>query len=220
MMLVFYFTRAEHALSNVRLRRVKISNLENLNDPFEWAAPALEHAEDRWALKATRTEMSKTTGMICFSENWRNPVQWAHYADHHRGVCMGLEVQDSMLTKVKYRQERSPGGNLGEMLEEVRLDHKWMIDVISTKFAHWSYEEEHRAFLKLDPATIENGLYFKSFGDDMRLVQLIAGPKSRVTRQEFADALGPMASEVRCMKARLAFKTYEVCEQQNARLWK
>ncbi|HSX95144.1 MAG TPA: DUF2971 domain-containing protein [Hydrogenophaga sp.] len=219
-MLVYYFTSATHALSNVRLQRLKISDLENLNDPFEWAAPALERPEDRWALQATRKEMSKTTGMICFSQNWRNPVQWAHYADRHRGICMGLEVQDNMLTKVKYRDERSPGGNLEELLEQRKLDHSWMIDVISTKFAHWAYEEEHRAFLSLDPATEEDGMYFKSFGDDMRLVQLIVGAKSLVTRQELADALGPMAPKVRCKKARLAFKTYEVCEQLDERRWR
>ena len=199
---------------------MKISNLENVNDPFEWAAPALERPEDRWALKATRKQMSKTTGMICFSKNWRNPVQWAHYADHHRGVCMGLEVRDEMLTNLKYRHERSPGGNLGQMLAEGRLDHAWMIDVISTKFSDWSYEEEHRAFLNLAPCTAEHGLYFKSFADDMRLVRLIVGPKSSVTQQDLADALGSMAPQVQCIKARLAFTTFEVCEQQKERLWK
>lgn len=219
-MLVYYFTSATHALSNVRHRRLKISNLENLNDPFEWAAPALEHRQDRKALRAVRREMSKTSGMICFSEDWRNPVQWSHYADHHRGVCMGMELRAGALTKVTYRQERSEGGNLSQMLAEGRLSQEWMMDVLSTKFAHWSYEAEHRAFLNLDPSTIEDGLYFKSFDDDMRLVRLIVGPKSSVTRRDLAYALGPLAPQVRCIKSRLAFKTYEVCEQHDENLWK
>ena len=158
--------------------------------------------------------------MICFSESWRNPVQWAHYADQHRGVCMGLEIRDDLLTKVKYRQERSEGGNLSQMLAEGRLTHAWMMDVLSTKFVHWSYEQEHRVFVNLDPLTAENGLYFKPLDDDMRLVRLIVGPRSTVTRQDLADALGPMASQIRCIKARLAFKTYEVCEQHDESLWK
>lgn len=219
-MLVYYFTSATHALSNVRLRRLKISNLENLNDPFEWAAPALERREDRRALRALRHEMSTRSGVICFSESWRNPVQWAHYADHHRGVCLGLEVRADLLTKVQYQQERSEGGTLSQMLAERRLTHEWMMGVLSTKFAHWSYEQEHRVFVNLDPATVENGLYFKHFDDDMRLVRLIVGPRSTVTRQDIANALGPMAPQVRAIKARLAFKTYEVCEQHDEELWR
>jgi hypothetical protein len=43
--------------------------------------------------------------MLCFSRDWHNPVQWSHYADKHRGICLGFDVPDSLLVPVQYTKE-------------------------------------------------------------------------------------------------------------------
>ena len=42
-----------------------------------------------------------------------------------------------------------------------------MTKVLSTKFSHWSYENEYRLFVPLD--TRHNGLYFMDYGDELIL---------------------------------------------------
>jgi hypothetical protein len=91
-MRVYHFTSCKAALSILDSRRLRLSRIANLNDPFEFLAADLSDKANRWALKKTKNDLSKTKGVICFSENWTNPVQWAHYARSHRGVCLGFDV--------------------------------------------------------------------------------------------------------------------------------
>ena len=44
-------------------------------------------------------------GLVWFSANWNNPVQWSHYADHHRDLCLGFKVT-AQAHKVAYVSER------------------------------------------------------------------------------------------------------------------
>ncbi len=35
-------------------------------------------------------------------------MQWAHYADNHHGMCLGFDVNDDVLAKIRYSAERVP----------------------------------------------------------------------------------------------------------------
>ena len=52
-----------------------------LNDPFEFLGAELSDRNFRKAIKKTKKDLSKTKGILCFSKNWKNPVQWSHYTD-------------------------------------------------------------------------------------------------------------------------------------------
>lgn len=218
-MQVYYFTSAHHALSNVEKRRVKLSQLGNLNDPFEWAAPAFLKREDRKIMRETRLEMGRRWGLLCFSANWQNPVQWGHYADRHRGLCLGFEVPDVYLSAVTYVNQREQIECLSTLRASGALDEEWMKGMVCTKFSHWACEEEWRVFVNLDPSTQEAGLFFKSFDASLRLNQIIVGAESEVTRAQIDTVLGPLRGEVKCKKARLAFRSFEVCEQLDPARW-
>ncbi|CAM3626935.1 hypothetical protein [Polynucleobacter brandtiae] len=45
-------------------------------------------------------------GMISFSEDYKSPLLWSHYAEQHAAVCLEFEVPDDMLLKVGYRKDR------------------------------------------------------------------------------------------------------------------
>lgn len=218
-MLVYHFTKAPYALENIEKRRLKIARYHALNDPFEFASPAFVLEADRKSWQATKLEMDRRSGILCFSENWTNPVQWSHYADHHKGVCLGFEVRPQLLRKVLYFEERQRIEDLSRFMADGRMTHDWMEGVICTKFSHWAYEQEHRAFVALDPTDHENGLHFQKFNDDLTLAEVIVGPLSTVTRAQLDKALGDLKFPVRTLKARLAFQTFNVCEQRDATLW-
>jgi len=88
-----------------------------------------------------------------------------------------------------------------------------------TKYSHWRYEREWRMFVWLKDARVDEGRFFADFGPDMRLTSLIVGALSPVSRDEVAQALGDLDSEVEVMKARLAFRSFRVVRQRNRRLW-
>ena len=97
--------------------------------------------------------------------------------------------------------------------------HEAVLELLTTKYQHWHYEQEVRAFLGLEEKDADTALYFTEFSDKLKLVQVIVGAESTITRAELRDALGKLSDTVSQVKARLAFRTYTVVEQNNAALW-
>ena len=85
-MLVYHFVNAHYGIEDIHKRRLKISRFMDLNDPFEFLGADLSDREFRRALKNTKVKLSESKGLLCFSESWRNPVLWGHYADKHKGL--------------------------------------------------------------------------------------------------------------------------------------
>ena len=79
-MLGYYLTGAQFALSNLALRRIKISRFLDLNDPFELLGVDVIDPAQRIAFRAMKQEINESKGLICFSKSWRNPLMWGHYA--------------------------------------------------------------------------------------------------------------------------------------------
>lgn len=105
-MLLYNLSPTPYALSNIALRRLKISRLSDLNDPFELLAADLLNPLHRKAFADWKHELSQSTGLICFSKSWRSPLLWGHYADRHSGIALGFEVPDSLAVDVFYSATR------------------------------------------------------------------------------------------------------------------
>jgi hypothetical protein len=212
---VYHFTSAKHGLADVRLRQLKIATLADINDPFELAVCCNDRIR-RQALRETRRDWANRFGMLCFSGDWHNPVQWSHYADKHRGLCLGFDVPDTLLTPVKYAK-RPPQLNWDAIESGSELGTAQMIRWSSTKFEHWAYENERRLFLALEDAD-EKGRYFADFGDALALREVIIGPESSVTRGVLQSVLNGLVG-VEARKTRLAFRGYKVVTQHDLSMW-
>jgi hypothetical protein len=216
---IYHFLKAEHGLDDIRQRRLKLAMIDRLNDPFEFLGVASRDRNVRRQYQSLKDGLAKYMGLLCFSDNWRNPMQWSHYAEHHRGICLGFDVSPMAdLRKVVYVNERIKP-NRGAMKEVGELTREHTIKILTTKFRHWRYEQEHRLFVGLKEKD-EKGFYWYDFSDDVRLREVIIGACSDVARQQVADALGDFAPQVRVRNARLAFQTFDVVEQKNLKLCK
>jgi hypothetical protein len=161
-------------------------------------------------------DWARRFGMLCFSSDWHNPVQWSHYAEKHRGICLGFDVPDDLLVQVRYAKMPpqldwnaiESGGELGraEML-------RWS----STKFEHWVYEDERRVFLALEEAD-DDGRYFADFGDQLVLRELLIGPESKVSHADVQHALNGLRN-IEVWKTRLAFRGYKIVRQHDKTMW-
>ena len=84
----------------------------DLNDPFELLSVELPDPVTRRCFAAWRTKALAEYGVLCFGRSRRSPVLWSHYADKHRGICLGFDVPDSLLQGVTYLKKRVPLGGL------------------------------------------------------------------------------------------------------------
>jgi hypothetical protein len=190
---------------------MKIARVADLNDPFELLAANLGgNKQLRKAMRDWRNELNKTTGLLCFSRDWYSPVLWSHYADKHRGICLGFELNDKHAEPVDYVEER-----LIMRGDRLAFDESVVRKLLKTKYVHWSYEREVRVFVRLDPATAERGLYFSEFSNDLRLTEVIMGPLCEISIERVRHLVGSMYPDAQVLRARLAFKSFNVVPRES-----
>jgi hypothetical protein len=198
-MRVYHFLPQKWALDDIEKRRIKISEMDQLNDPFELWCVSQEDSGLRASLRNFKNVMGKKYGMICFSKHWDNPLLWSHYAEKHHGMCLGFEVDENSLKAVTYVSDRP---------ELVMPPTEESIDqLLFTKFEDWKYEDEVRNWFRLDERVGDH--YFYSFDTHIRLREIIAGPLCTVTEEEIRKALRD-TTDVDVTKGRLAFRSFRV----------
>lgn len=175
-MKLYHFLKEEHGLSAVRDQRLKIARISELNDPFEYFHFDTSNYVTQAVLKERRRKANQKFGLICLSERFDDPVQWAHYGDSHRGMCLGFEVDDADLIRVEYVDSRA---SLVEFRESLDLSlPDFLRQQLSKKFKHWHYEREHRLIV---PARKSADLIFHPFSESFRLVDVMIGARSKQT---------------------------------------
>jgi len=212
-MKLYHLTSAEYAISNIALRRLKIARFGDLNDPFELLAAGLKDKAFRKAVRSWKKEFHNTKGLLCFSADWKNPVLWSHYADKHRGICLGFEVDDKYLTPVNYAKERIQI-RFKNSDPEQGLELDFVNEMLRTKYKHWVYEQETRIFLDLNEGTKENGLFFCSFSDELQLNEVILGPYCETPIEEIKNMVEKTNGPTKITKSRLGFTRFEVVPDQ------
>lgn len=206
---VYHFLSAKWGLEAISKRRLKISRMNSLNDPFEFISLNCREKEFLNTLKTTIKDLDLNFGLICFSANNSNPVKWSHYADRHKGICLGFDVPIETLDKVDYINERiEHAGNIDEQAAK---------KLLRTKYKHWSYEEEYRAFIELEEKDGEH--YFSSFNEKLKLISIAVGSDSTISRGDINNALGDLKHTVKAYKTRLAFKSFKIVENNCQSLW-
>jgi hypothetical protein len=202
-------------MSDIALRRIRVSRVRDLNDPFELLAVRADSKELRKGLRGWVDEFNGKNGLLCFSKRWRNPVLWSHYASKHRGMCLGFDVAADFLRDVRYTKDRLPlkfvDGN-----PDKGLDEGFVRDLLYTKYEHWAYEEEARTFFRLDHSTIENGSYFYTFDSALALGEVILGPMCELPIERVRDLVHSVYEHVPVIKARLAFKWFDVVADERS----
>ncbi len=143
----------KHSMSIITQNRVYFARAEELNDPYEGFArvdtgslrrifPALG-CEDCELEEAVRLDMRRKLRIFALSETSSSSTMWSHYADSHRGICIGFNTADMKnLEPVEYLSETPI--IVGEDAESIYKS------VALRKSIDWKYEREWRA-VKFDP---------------------------------------------------------------------
>jgi hypothetical protein len=212
-MRVYYFTPGQFAVSNIAFRRIKVARFADLNDPFELLGADLGDPKYRQAFRNTKETINKDRGLICLTRGWSNPVVWGHYADKHRGIALGLDIQNDMLNPVHYR--RTPFKITIDLSgPKPRLERSVVDKMLRTKFADWKYEDELRVFVSLDHNTKEEGHYFVTFDHNVMLREVILGARCELPIDRLRQLVTGFQPAVSVTKARIAFRSFRVVIDQ------
>jgi len=152
--------------------------LNNLNDPFEMLCVETADKKVKSKLTFAKDAVAQNFGILCFSGNWTNPVQWGHYAENHSGLCLVFDIHEECLREITYVPTRLSPRDIDLGTEEAAFT------LMTTKFKHWHYEQEHRSILWLSGLDKESELYFRAFDDNLKIKQVIIGVNSKLKKSE------------------------------------
>ncbi|WP_377301269.1 DUF2971 domain-containing protein [Piscinibacterium candidicorallinum] len=206
-MRVYRFLDEEYAIRSIQERRLKVSRLDDLNDPFEFQVALDRSSAESIAITETLKNLSDQWGVLCFSRGWGNPVIWSHYARKHYGIALGFEIPDDGPMTVTYANAL-PAPRFTRRDERTEIDTQSIQEILATKFAHWHYEQEVRAWYELESCTREGDYYFKTFSAELNLREVILGARCAVAEAD--ERLRLLASSVTVRRAALSHDRYEM----------
>lgn len=203
-MRLYHYAPAKWGLENLKKKRLKIALLDECNDPFELWGCWQGNPSVRAKIETWKRQMATKHGLLCFTATWRNPLMWSHYADRHEGLCLGFDIPDEFVKKVRYTKSRP---KLSKRITRDEIE-----DLLFLKYSGWEYEEEWRVWAGLDEKV--EGRYFCDFGSAFVLREVYVGVSSKLTRAEIMNAVGETEQKVFIKKTRLGFKTFAVVENR------
>lgn len=198
-MIVYHFLSSEFALKALRDRRLKVSRINELNDPFEFCAADFSDSDTQTKLQTFKNQVNERHGVICFSEHYHDPVLWSHYADGHRGVALVFEIPDDQAISIDYQPERLRL-DVDTAIQRGGFTESDVSKLIATKFSSWHYENEIRMICRLHDHFCQidsqgKKIYFESlslesFGlDSLKLIGLIRGIRCDLVPMDIASEL-------------------------------
>lgn len=193
--------------------RIRLSTFDQVNDPFELLGARQTNREGRRHFAALYEHWVRTLGFVSFSDNWKSPLMWGHYARNHTGVCLGIEVPDQRVLPMNYQPER-----LELLLEmsplEAAIDDEVIKQVVTAKFKEWAYEHEWRYLAKLENKDEATGFHYVEFSPDFELREIIAGARCERSLVKIRKQVFGNTEEITMFKARAAFGTFSMVRQR------
>lgn len=194
--------------------RIRLSTFDKVNDPFELLGIRQVNKEGRRHFERLYKHWVKSFGFISFTDNWKSPLMWGHYANNHTGVCLGIEIPEERVWQVDYHKARL-NSLLNMTPSEAAFSEEIIKKFVTTKFNDWSYEREWRYVKDLEYIDSDTGLYYEDFSPNFELREIIAGARcsrslNKLRKQVFANT-----GDIRMFKVRAAFQAFNMVKQRD-----
>ena len=216
---VYKFTSAAYGFSNLHNKRLKLSAIDELNDPFDLCPLDTTNPAISNALDAVITHFRRTAAILCFSRNWDNLLLWSHYGDSHKGVYLGFEIPaaapgENYETDVLYQ----PNVLQIRSQEDVNIDLATRL--FRTKHESWSYEQEVRMFVGLNDPPDAKGLRWTDFGPNLQLKEVIIGAQCDPSVcKDVVAAAAAYGDSVKCWWAGMRPDAFLLVKQDRPPQW-
>jgi len=93
-------------------------------------------------ISSSTLDVIQNIGVYCLSEDSSNMTMWGHYADNHKGLCLGLLPSKEVLSEKVTYVAGAPKINFSELFDNksTENEYKW----IFSKHHDWANEKEWR----------------------------------------------------------------------------
>ena len=212
-MRLYHYLEAKWALDDIRRRRLKLSKIDDMNDPYEWKCVRALDEPSQWALEKTEIEIVEIYSVQCYSRSWNNVLMWSHYGDRHKGICLGFDIPDDLTREVQYLESPELVENVADASTEEKIR---LIDLLmGAKYHGWSYEQEIRVNASRTDMDEETHQYFVDFSERLKLREVIAGAKFSMSKGPIEDALKGYPGDVQIVKAKRSETRFEIVVDEN-----
>ena len=194
----YKFVSAEFGIADLKDRRLKLTLVDDLNDPFDLNAIDTTNPRMDDAVTMTVAQFKRDYSLLCFSRNWDNLLLWSHYAARHTGLCLGFDIPDassgaSVYMDVHYQP------NLLQVRDAKDVNLDLVYRLLSTKHESWSYEQEVRIFVGINDPPDERGHFWVQFGPDLQLREVIIGAQcSAENANAVCEVLKECSDQIEC----------------------
>lgn len=207
----YHFLSSKYATHDLERKMIRVSTLDTLNDPFE-LMPYLRYGEKEKIRRYmdVRKQISDLYGLLCFSKTWEEPLLWSHYADKHKGIAIGFEINSSDIFDVVY--DPNPIRKQFDLTSDLIINKNLFLELAQIKYINWQYEQESRILLKLNDCTKIDGHYFIELGNSLKVkeVRLGANYDYKATRMEYIFKLLTIYSGAEVIPCRLERQGYKI----------
>jgi hypothetical protein len=213
-MIAYHFISEKFALDVISNQRLKLSLINDLNDPFELISAYLPDTKSSEEVMRLKNQMASVFGVLCFSKNWNDPLLWSHYANKHKGVALKFWVNDTIALPITYSKDRFKVDF--EEIERLKPELTWKEaeGLWFTKFKSWEYEEEIRVICKQSACIKENGLLFDHLSNtSVFLLEIIFGSLCKISVEEIKEKL-PAGKQIIVTKSRLSHHEFNIVEDE------
>ena len=213
-MLYKYTGNSSQAISNINNHALWFNTVTSFNDPFDiYPVYKMDEKERQQAMVLfqktkdidigiaatfTAEELSvlerlqdrcmpvenSKSGVTCFSEERDNIIMWSHYANSHKGICLGFDLTenstirdfldetmlvDSCSSTVNTPSNVPCSGKIYKIINYSETRPQLIIgkqepqtDFLEVKFIQWAYEKEWRIMLHThQPYVFPRLMYYK-----------------------------------------------------------
>ena len=230
-MRLYHFMPTKCALQAIERHRLKVANLNEVNDPYESLAVGFNSHDRQESFLDVSNFISDAFRVICFSELYENPLLWGHYADRCKGICLEFDVTEmvsenrqNFFKKVNYIPERLSfdetdiefRGFSNENNINVGMGTKSVLKLLINKSHNWEYENEwrlviNRGALETDPVT---ELLFFHFDGQIELREILIGVRCIEENKDIESRLNKLASQYpnppEIVRTRRSFSKFEI----------
>ena len=216
---VYKFMKAQHGIGRLKNRRLKLSTIDDLNDPFDLCPLDTTNPDISNAVDEVIVNFRAKMAILCFSRNWDNLLLWSHYGDSHQGVCMGFDIPQGE-PGADYDTDVLYQPNLLQISgpDDVNLDLAARLH--RTKHESWSYEQEVRMFVGLNDPPDADNLRWIDFGPDLILKEIIVGAQCHRTVSKYVvTAAEPYGDSVKCWWAGMRRDAFLLVKQEHPPDW-
>lgn len=170
----YHFLSSKHAMHDLERKMIRVSTLDTLNDPFE-LMPYLRYSKGEKIKRYMniRKQISDKYGLLCFSRTWEEPLLWSHYADKHKGIALGFEIDNLDIFDVVYNP--NPIRKQFDLSNDSKTNKDLFLQLAQIKYKKWEYEQESRMLLKLDDCIMIDNHFFIEFKNNLKVKEVRLG---------------------------------------------